>query len=336
MNGNCSPWKEPGATAIANTTRRGYTGHEHLDNLGLIHMNGRVQDPTIGRFLSADPFVPNPLSGQSFNRYSYVVNNPLSLIDPSGFDETNADGNGYDEDTSVLDSLVSNLLRRFNSAFSGWQISLSHRNPLYGAPEFGVEAGDLRELTDSTVDAIIFSAEPSSASASAPRGRRFRGRATPETRRAAFEAASAWARSQGLIDFTPKYEDRYVFNLHLVTGSRPVDCGADPLCGTQRRMTGGSTSGRNVIVYRAGVEPWLWANDQLVADPDRIAPDRGTWAVNQALNLRSGTESALFVLGHENWHVNNPIRRPARPEDQALEWDANWAGYLFLQAWRNR
>lgn len=50
-------------------------------------MNGRVQDPIIGRMISADPFVPNPLNGQSYNRYSYVVNNPLSLVDPSGFDE---------------------------------------------------------------------------------------------------------------------------------------------------------------------------------------------------------------------------------------------------------
>ena len=48
-------------------------------------MNGRVYDPTLGRFLSADPFVPNPTATQSFNRYSYVNNNPLSYTDPSGF-----------------------------------------------------------------------------------------------------------------------------------------------------------------------------------------------------------------------------------------------------------
>jgi RHS repeat-associated protein len=72
-------------TGIANTGRRGYTVHEHLDNLSLIHMNGRVQDPALGRFLSADPFVPDWTSGQSYNRFSYVLNNPLTLIDPSGF-----------------------------------------------------------------------------------------------------------------------------------------------------------------------------------------------------------------------------------------------------------
>jgi hypothetical protein len=48
-------------------------------------MNGRVQDPVLGRFISADPFVQAPYNGQSLNRYSYVWNNPLSLVDPSGF-----------------------------------------------------------------------------------------------------------------------------------------------------------------------------------------------------------------------------------------------------------
>jgi RHS repeat-associated protein len=66
-------------------TDRGFTGHEHLDEVQLIHMNGRVYDPVIGRFLSADPFVQAPTNLQSLNRYSYVLNNPLSLVDPSGF-----------------------------------------------------------------------------------------------------------------------------------------------------------------------------------------------------------------------------------------------------------
>ena len=66
-------------------TERGYTGHEHLDTVGLIHMNGRVQDPILGRFISADPFIQAPFNTQSHNRYSYVWNNPASLVDPSGF-----------------------------------------------------------------------------------------------------------------------------------------------------------------------------------------------------------------------------------------------------------
>ncbi len=71
--------------ATLQTTKRGFTGHEMLDDVGLIHMNGRVYDPEIGRFLSPDPFVQSPANTQNFNRYSYVLNNPLSATDPSGF-----------------------------------------------------------------------------------------------------------------------------------------------------------------------------------------------------------------------------------------------------------
>ena len=63
---------------------RGYTGHEHLTQFGLINMNARLYDPAIGRFLSPDPFVQDPLFSQNFNRYSYCFNNPLKYTDPDG------------------------------------------------------------------------------------------------------------------------------------------------------------------------------------------------------------------------------------------------------------
>jgi RHS repeat-associated protein len=72
---------------IADASRRGFTFHEMLDNLSLIHMNGRVYDPVVGRFISADPYIPAPGLTQSFNRYSYVKNNPLTLTDPTGYAE---------------------------------------------------------------------------------------------------------------------------------------------------------------------------------------------------------------------------------------------------------
>ena len=63
---------------------RGFTGHEHLDIFDLINMNGRVYDPMLGRFISADPIIEDMTNIQAFNRYTYVLNNPLSLIDPTG------------------------------------------------------------------------------------------------------------------------------------------------------------------------------------------------------------------------------------------------------------
>lgn len=63
---------------------RGYTGHEHFFEVGLIHMNGRMYDAHLGRFLSPDNYIQEPFNTQSYNRYGYVLNNPLSYIDPSG------------------------------------------------------------------------------------------------------------------------------------------------------------------------------------------------------------------------------------------------------------
>jgi len=48
-------------------------------------MNGRIYDPKLGRFLQADPIVQAPKNSQNLNRYSYVLNNPLSYTDPTGF-----------------------------------------------------------------------------------------------------------------------------------------------------------------------------------------------------------------------------------------------------------
>lgn len=63
---------------------RGYTGHEHLPQFGLINMNARLYDPATGRFLSPDPYVQSPDRSQNFNRYSYAMNNPLVYVDPDG------------------------------------------------------------------------------------------------------------------------------------------------------------------------------------------------------------------------------------------------------------
>ena len=73
-------------TKRADLHSAGYTGHESLDRTGFIHMNGRVYDPRLSRFLSPDPLVQAPTNSQSWNRYSYVFNNPLKYSDPSGYE----------------------------------------------------------------------------------------------------------------------------------------------------------------------------------------------------------------------------------------------------------
>ncbi len=71
-------------TPLITLTPRGFTGHEHMDKVSLINMNGRVYDPALGLFLSPDNYVQAPDATQNFNRYCYCLNNPLMYTDPSG------------------------------------------------------------------------------------------------------------------------------------------------------------------------------------------------------------------------------------------------------------
>jgi len=77
-----------------------------LDNLNLIHMNGRVYDPMLGRFTSADPYITEPGNTQNYNRYSYVYNNPLAITDPSGFggQPVRPDTRGFGNPTYTCDT----------------------------------------------------------------------------------------------------------------------------------------------------------------------------------------------------------------------------------------
>ncbi|MBR1514089.1 MAG: VCBS repeat-containing protein [Bacteroidales bacterium] len=82
---NPNTWREyTGDFSVALMFDRGYTGHEHLLDVGLINMNGRVYDPVMSSFLSVDTYVQDPDNAQSFNRYAYCLNNPLKYTDPSG------------------------------------------------------------------------------------------------------------------------------------------------------------------------------------------------------------------------------------------------------------
>ena len=80
--------RDPQTLSYDNVTAsldRGYTMHEHYDDLGLINMNGRLYDPLVGRMLSPDIVIQDEQNSQAYNRYSYCFNNPLRFTDPSGY-----------------------------------------------------------------------------------------------------------------------------------------------------------------------------------------------------------------------------------------------------------
>ena len=88
---NPATWLGPPTTSDLNTiaglSRQGYTFQTWLgQSMGLNHMNGRVQDAILGRFLSPDPHSGDENDAQSYNRYTYVNNNPLTFWDPTGFE----------------------------------------------------------------------------------------------------------------------------------------------------------------------------------------------------------------------------------------------------------
>ena len=80
------PFGSPLDTPASAVTRAGFTGHLHDADLGLVDMKGRMYDPLASRFMSPDPIFQAPLMSQGLNRYSYVFNDPVNFVDPSGFD----------------------------------------------------------------------------------------------------------------------------------------------------------------------------------------------------------------------------------------------------------
>ncbi len=142
-------------------TDRGFTGHEHLTGVGLIHMNGRVYDPAIGRFMSPDPIIQDPLNTQSYNRYTYVFNNPLRYVDPTGFtceDSGNPDTGGSCTTTAPD-------LSGGNGGFTVFdfvQFTFNNFGELYNNPDYnindtylgGTEAGAFAESVHSAFDPV--------------------------------------------------------------------------------------------------------------------------------------------------------------------------------------
>jgi RHS repeat-associated protein len=78
------PWGQVVKDIGDNYAHYRYTGQEYDPEIGLYNYKARLYAAGIGRFISADPIVSDPANPQALNRYAYVLNNPMNLIDPSG------------------------------------------------------------------------------------------------------------------------------------------------------------------------------------------------------------------------------------------------------------
>jgi hypothetical protein len=94
-------------------------------------MSGRVYDPRIARFISADPYTTQPFHSQGLNRYSYVLNNPLAFTDPSGFDAVPCLANeaGTCVQITVIGLTWADYMRTFGGAHSAEIASSLERDP---------------------------------------------------------------------------------------------------------------------------------------------------------------------------------------------------------------
>jgi len=87
------------ASPNAPATDLAFTGQRNLDaqgnvSLGLMDYNARMYDPWLGRFIQPDTIISNESIPQSWNRYSYVQNDPIGLTDPTGHHCPDEDMNG--------------------------------------------------------------------------------------------------------------------------------------------------------------------------------------------------------------------------------------------------
>jgi RHS repeat-associated protein len=80
----------------------GFIGQGEDVETGLVNLNRRLYDARLGRFISPDPLVKSPFTGQDYNRYAYAGNNPLSLVDPSGLQTEPPPTDDTDFDIDVI------------------------------------------------------------------------------------------------------------------------------------------------------------------------------------------------------------------------------------------
>jgi RHS repeat-associated protein len=117
----------------------GFTGHVEEPDSGLVYMQARYYDPTVGRFLSQDPAGVDPVTIGTFNRYRYAGNNPVNVIDPDGRQDCRSCEMSYG-------AAVGFALRNDPERLKAWQAAEEAATTARGATDgaaIGVAVGEL-------------------------------------------------------------------------------------------------------------------------------------------------------------------------------------------------
>ncbi|OEY70582.1 hypothetical protein BI198_14165 [Rheinheimera salexigens] len=115
-----------------------------VNDFEVIHMGGRTYNPHLGRFMQADPFIQAPGNLQNYSRYSYVLNNPMSYTDPSGY-------NFFKSAYKSLSRLDGRYYSHKNVFSRNQYLNMAHQIGLSFIPGFGMLAG-----AHSTFDSVYF------------------------------------------------------------------------------------------------------------------------------------------------------------------------------------
>jgi RHS repeat-associated protein len=144
-------WTEGGA--VSDYT---FTGQRVERGFGLMDYNARYYDPRLGRFISADALVPSYANPQALNRYTYVLNRPLNLFDPTGQRyECGSYAGECSSDTyyagfSVLDD------RPEVQAYQEWAMDPKHfLEPIVDWALFGMAGGLIGDIVNIGIDLLI-------------------------------------------------------------------------------------------------------------------------------------------------------------------------------------
>lgn len=150
-----SSWGSGDSGAAA--SQKTYIGAYSDSETNLSYLNARYYDPTIGRFLSQDPWFGDLANPQSLNKYSYAENNPVKFTDPTGLLRQDTYNSGVDKFNGAVNSALWALgsFSLFGPASPGGWI-----NSIGAAYDFGMAVA---ETVSATWDAEPVSIEYTSA-----------------------------------------------------------------------------------------------------------------------------------------------------------------------------
>ena len=138
------------AASSTTTTDYRYTGQRSEAEIGLYYYVARFYDPVLGRFISADTIIPNPNSSSSWDRFGYVQNNPINLIDPSGNKACSSDGGIFDTCIDPLSITLPEFAQNFGVEFDGSWSEGNQWNVLAAVAMVGAKYGEQLGLDSSS------------------------------------------------------------------------------------------------------------------------------------------------------------------------------------------